>query len=92
MIDRNDELCILYEKANIQENTLKEGEQQIRQKEEEIRMIQLEMKERTRQLEVIRKQIPDVPELAERVIDLNKKLQQEKKMVELLSSQLENPG
>jgi hypothetical protein len=27
LIDRNDELCILYEKANIQENTLKEGEQ-----------------------------------------------------------------
>jgi|JI10StandDraft_1071094.scaffolds.fasta_scaffold169546_3 chromosome segregation ATPase len=26
LIDRNDELCILYEKANIQENTLKEGE------------------------------------------------------------------
>ncbi len=61
LIDRNDELCILYEKSNIQENILKNGEQEIRQKEEEIRMINLELKERQRQLEVVRKQIPDVP-------------------------------
>lgn len=46
LIDKNDELCILYEKSNIQENILKNGEQEIRQKEEEIRMINLEFKER----------------------------------------------
>ena len=46
LIDKNDELCILYEKSNIQENILKTGEQAIRQKEEEIRMINLEFKER----------------------------------------------
>lgn len=48
LIDKNDELCILYEKSNIQENILKNGEQEIRQKEEEIRMINLELKERQR--------------------------------------------
>ena len=64
LIDKNDELCILYEKSNIQENILKNGEQEIRQKEEEIRMINLELKERQRQLEVIRRQIPEVPTLA----------------------------
>lgn len=61
LIDKNDELCILYEKSNIQENILKNGEQEIRQKEEEIRMINLELKERQRQLEVVKKQIPLVP-------------------------------
>lgn len=30
LIDKNDELCILYEKSNIQENILKNGEQLIR--------------------------------------------------------------
>jgi hypothetical protein len=82
LIDRNDELCILYEKSNIQENILKNGEQEIRQKEEEIRMINLELKERQRQLEVVRKQIPDVPDLAESVIDLKKKLDREREKVE----------
>ncbi|CDW91529.1 UNKNOWN [Stylonychia lemnae] len=92
LIDRNDELCILYEKSNIQENILKDGEQQIRQKEEEIRMINLELKERQRQLEVVRKQIPEVPQLAESVIDLKKKLDKEREKVEQLSEMLENPG
>lgn len=48
LIDRNDELCILYEKSNIQENILKTGEQKIREKEEKIKMINLELKERQR--------------------------------------------
>lgn len=91
LIDKNDELCILYEKSNIQENILKNGEQEIRQKEEEIRMINLELKERQRQLEVIRRQIPEVPTLAQEVIELKNKLDDEKKKVENLSSQLEDP-
>ena len=48
LIDRNDELCILYEKSNIQENILKNGEQKIREKEEKIKMINLEYQERKR--------------------------------------------
>ena len=68
LIDRNDELCILYEKSNIQENILKNGEQKIREKEEKIKMINLELKERQRQLTVVHKQIPDVPKLASEVI------------------------
>lgn len=27
LIDRNDELCILYEKANVQEEVMKQGKQ-----------------------------------------------------------------
>lgn len=54
-------------------------------------MINLELKERQRQLEVVRKQMPDVPELAEQVIDFKKKLDREKEKVEQLSEMLENP-
>lgn len=91
LIDRNDELCIYYEKCNIQENRLKEGEQAIRQKEEEIRMISLEHKERQRQLEVVRKQVPEVPDLAQQVHALKASLDKEKAKVEMLSEMLENP-
>lgn len=55
-------------------------------------MINLELKERQRQLEVVRKQIPEVPDLAESVIDLKKKLDKEREKVESLSEMLENPG
>jgi hypothetical protein len=45
LIDRNDELCILYEKANIQENILRNGEMEIKKLEDEIRMIKIEIAE-----------------------------------------------
>ena len=92
LIDRNDELCILYEKSNIQENILKTGEQKIREKEETIRMINLELKERQRQLAVVGKQIPEVPTLAKKVMDLNKELEDKKLEVQDLSEKLENPA
>jgi hypothetical protein len=91
LIDRNDELCIYYEKCNIQENRLKEGEQTIRQKEEEIRMINLEHKERQRQLEVVHKSIPEVPKLAAQVHTLKSSLDKEREKVNELSKMLENP-
>jgi uncharacterized small protein (DUF1192 family) len=68
LIDRNDELCILYEKSNIQENILKTGEQKIREKEEKIKMVNLELKEKQRKLNVVLKQVPRVPQLAEKLI------------------------
>jgi chromosome segregation ATPase len=91
LIDRNDELCILYEKSNIHENILKNGEQEIREREEEIRMLNLEFKERQRQLEVIRKKVPEVPELAKSVASLKSDLQKAKERVYELSEKLEDP-
>jgi chromosome segregation ATPase len=91
LIDRNDELCILYEKSNIHENILKNGEQEIREKEEEIRMLNLELKERQRQLDVIRKKVPEVPELAQSVVNLKNELQIAKSRVHKLSEKLEDP-
>ena len=41
---------------------------------------------------MVRKQIPTVPNLAETVIDLKKKLDIEKEKVEMLSETLENPS
>ena len=92
LIDRNDELCILYEKSNIQENILKNGEQKIREKEETIRMINLELKERQRQYAVVGKQIPEVPKLAEKVVSINEELDNKKSEVQSLSQQLEDPA
>ena len=42
-------------------------------------------------MQVVRKQIPEVPVLAENVINLKKELDKEKEKVEILSQQLENP-
>lgn len=91
LIDRNDELCILYEKSNIQENILKNGEQKIREKEEKIKMINLELKEKQRKLNVVLKLVPEVPKLAEKVIELKTARDRERHVVNERSALLENP-
>ena len=91
LIDRNDELCILYEKSNIQENILKRGENEIKAKEEEVRMFNIELSDKQRELELIQKKAPDVPVLAEKVVSLKAELEQEKIKVKELSEKVENP-
>jgi hypothetical protein len=55
-------------------------------------MINLEFKERQRQLEVVRKSIPEVPELAAQVHTLKSSLDKVRAEVEIHSEMLENPA
>lgn len=92
LIDRNDELCILYEKSNIQENIQKRGEAEIRGKEDELRMLNLELAEVQRRIDVERKRIPEVPKLAADVLNLKTELEAEKDVEKQLASELEDPS
>eukprot|EP00736_Rhodelphis_marinus_P006079 Rmarinus@m.15376 len=91
LIDRNDELCILYEKANIQEAILKNGEIEYRKREEEIRMLKLESNELRRAIEVTRKMVPRIPEYEGEVNSLLEELAQERATIDKLSHDLESP-
>merc|ERR1719221_1922064 len=68
LIDRNDELCILWEKSNVQEKLLKKGEDAMLTKNEEIRGLKIDLAEVQRQLHVVQKKIPEVPKLVEEVV------------------------
>ena len=72
LIDRNDELCILYEKVNLQEQTIKCGELGIRQKDRDIRMLKLQLSELQRQAVNSRKQLPQVPALVDTILELRR--------------------
>ena len=92
LIDRNDELCILYEKCNIQETIQKKGESEIRVKEDEIRMLNLELAGVKRQIELVRKTIPDVPRFASQVISLQAELDAKRETEKSLAAKLEDPS
>merc|ERR1719231_1372281 len=91
LIDRNDELCILWEKANIQEKLLKKGEDAMLSKDEEVRILRIELCEVQRKLQVLHRRIPDVPKLGVEVQKLRTQLQDEKKKSHQLSEELERP-
>merc|ERR1712176_1397857 len=91
LIDRNDELCILWEKSNIQEKLLKKGEDAMLTKAEEIRSLKIDLKEVKRQLHVVQKKIPEVPKLVDEVMRLREQVTNVRKRTDELSLELENP-
>ena len=92
LIDRNDELCILYEKENMQEKILRKGEIAIKALEDDIRMITIEKDETNRKIKVARDKIIVIPKLAERILMLQKDLDAENHREGELSKELENPN
>lgn len=91
LIDRNDELCILWEKSNIQEKLLKKGEDAMLTKAEELRSLKIDLKEVKRQLHVVQKKIPEVPKLIDEVMRLREQVSNVRKRTDELSLELENP-
>merc|ERR1719310_309065 len=91
LIDRNDELCILWEKSNIQEKLLKRGEDAMHSKDEEVRILRIELCEVQRKLQVLHRRIPDVPKLGVGVQRLRSQLADVHKTANTLSDELEKP-
>eukprot|EP00761_Pharyngomonas_kirbyi_P006835 gb/GECH01006844.1/.p1 GENE.gb/GECH01006844.1/~~gb/GECH01006844.1/.p1 ORF type:complete len:338 (+),score=112.51 gb/GECH01006844.1/:1-1014(+) len=91
LIDRNDELCILYEKSTMQESIIQEGDVEMGQREQEIRMLNIEFNDVNREISVAKKMIPKLQELAEENERLANEYEQEKKKVAELSKSLEDP-
>jgi len=91
LVDRNDELCILYEKSNVQEEVMKQGEMVLQRQEAELRMLRLEIKEVERSKLATLKMVPMVPELDKNIAYLQQQLLEERKEAETLSQALEDP-
>ncbi|ETV66161.1 hypothetical protein H257_17313 [Aphanomyces astaci] len=91
LIDRNDELCILYEKSNIQAQTLTDGELAIQEKDQMSRMLTIKLLDLQRQIETTRNKVPLVPEYASRVLDMQNQLKQEQVVTDMMCRDLETP-
>lgn len=92
LIDRNDELCILYEKSNIQQETLRKGEIALQELEQHVRIIRLSVQEYRRQVSVMSWRLPEFEKLQARAKELEQALNEERERTQQLSTQLEDPG
>jgi chromosome segregation ATPase len=92
LIDHNDELCILYERSNQQQDYHKNGELEMRKKEEEARMLQLQIGELRRQYGAAQKRVPDIEKNIKLIAELEEKLKAEQAHTEELSAMLEDPS
>lgn len=95
LIDRNDELCILYEKAHIQEAMLRKGDEELKKREEEVKALTLDIADIQRKIEIARKRIPSLSVYAattRTLEELQKQLQAERAATAELGRQLETPS
>ena len=95
LIDHNDELCILHEKFNIQANIIEKGTQELQARQDEMRLLEAEMRDMTWKIDVQRKNAPSLQVYTDAEIklkSLKEDLEIEKKKNEKLCQQLENPN
>jgi predicted RNase H-like nuclease (RuvC/YqgF family) len=92
LIDRNDDLCILYEKYNIQETVLRTGDTELARLGDEARVLKTEVAEIERSIAVTRKLLPKIPMLDHNVATLQKEILLKRREREALELQVEDPN
>ncbi|XP_013383517.1 coiled-coil domain-containing protein 146 [Lingula anatina] len=91
LVQTDEEVCIFYEKVNIQETMIRNGDVELSAREEEIRFLNMQMNEEKRAIELLRKQLPNKRMLDQELVTLQIQLSQcQDRMLEL-EKQLENP-
>jgi chromosome segregation ATPase len=91
LLDRNDELCILYEKLNIQVDTLDKGQAELANREDEIRKFDIIKCDTKREVELLKTLKPKVANVQESMDKVQTELDNTRYTVLDLSSRMESP-
>ncbi|XP_075064841.1 coiled-coil domain-containing protein 146 isoform X2 [Mixophyes fleayi] len=91
LIEREEEVCIFYEKINIQEMLLRNGDLEMMALEEKIRYLKMQGTEEKRQIEQIKKELPNKKAIESDLVMLQIQLSQCNDRVTELEKQAEDP-
>lgn len=92
LIDKQDELCIIYEQFNRHEEIMKKGEIALRERDEQIRLLNLEVRDFARRIDIMQRKIPQLRSYNEEIQELEQQLAKERVDVENVTKRLEVPG
>ncbi|MES1907110.1 MAG: hypothetical protein MHM6MM_000291 [Cercozoa sp. M6MM] len=95
LVDRNDELAVLYEKQNVLQKVLGDAQQQLNGKEEQITAVQLELRELLTRIDAVQARAPSEREyetVTKQQQDLLSELETLKEKFQELSNKLETPA
>ncbi|XP_078091726.1 coiled-coil domain-containing protein 146 isoform X2 [Mustelus asterias] len=91
LIEREEEVCIFYEKLSIQDSLNSNGDVELHSMEDEIRFLNIQLSEEKRQIEKVRKDVPSKQEMESNLIMLQKKLAMYQDNVQSLEKTLVDP-
>lgn len=92
LIERNDELCMLYERSNTQQDVLRKGELSIVKKQEEVRILKISLDELKRKYVIAQSKLPKIEEMKQTYQTYQTKIEEERKAIEEFSKKLEDPS
>lgn len=106
LIDRNDELCLLYEKSNLYQRIQSQGQKlsllfhdddrsgdlELKRKHDELRVLQIQWSDVVRSISASKKLKQQIPSLDQAIARLKAELLEAKETVEHRSIELEDPS
>lgn len=91
LIERNDEVCIFYERVNRQDQMLRNGEVEMQARDEEIRFLRMQLAEEQRVVSLMKRSLPSKKATEEEIVTLQIELAQCCDRQMELEKQIENP-
>ncbi|OHS96654.1 hypothetical protein TRFO_09803 [Tritrichomonas foetus] len=91
LIDRQDQLCLVNEQFNRHEEVMKRGEIALRDREEEFKLLHLQLRDFQRQIDIMQRKIPQLRAYEKEIFDLHRQLDKEKTEVDKITQKLEAP-
>lgn len=70
LLERENEICIFYERVNVQEGLIQEGNMEIQGMEEEMGLLNMLTAKEKREIELSRKLLPNKRDLEEQITTL----------------------
>ncbi|XP_029472890.1 coiled-coil domain-containing protein 146 [Rhinatrema bivittatum] len=92
LIEREEEVCIFYEKINIQEMLIRNGDIELQAMEEKIRFLKMQLAEKTRQIDQAHRILTNKKALEEELVSLQIQVSQCQDKVHELEIKVEDPN
>jgi len=92
LIDKQDALCILYEQFKRHEEAMKRGEIELKKREDDMRVLELQLKDFKRQIELMQRKVPQVMAYNKEIEELRNQISKYKVEVDDITRKLEQPN
>ena len=91
LVEREEEVCVFYERRNVQEQMIRDGEKAINEFDENLRFLKIQLAEEMRQIELLRSKKPEKRQLDNELVELQIQHLSARQEIKKLEEQLANP-
>ena len=92
LVEREEEVCVFYERRNVQEQMIRDGEKAINEFDENLRFLKIELAEEMRQIELLRSKKPEKRKLDNELVELQIQHLSARQEIKKLEEKLASPS